>query len=851
MEKKRNYQRLGRTMLTLLLSVVMTVAFIPAWAFAEGEEIQTGEDILSGQEAAVTDEAAADETVTEENADSPEAGDASAEPGHEEAPDIPEETVIPEAADASDVTEETEETEEPAADNGTAGVISPETAEKDGSGLLAEKDPANVKASVDVPDSDELLMQFIRKKAQDAAGTSAAQGGSAKRAQSRKNSLSGPELNLYEAMAPQIEAIASGEEESADIRVPVRDIFGDRLIFSAEELGYDEVLVENPDPTGEDDQWIFADGIVDDYYDHFRCDTESVLNALLADMPYELYWFDKTKDCWYDYSCGIAFYYDEDTETEQIGFGEEDPDMIFSLCVSKDYSASGEEGTTEVDTAKTGAAAACAGNTAAIIDRYENDTDYEKLTAYKDEICDATDYNQEAVDLDPPYGDPWQLIWVFDGDDSTNVVCEGYSKAFQFLCDLTDFDSSEIECYQVSGVMNGGLGEGDHMWNILHMDDGENYLADITNCDEDGVGCPDALFIREDSGGAVGDYDYSFDCYGQTVSYAYDKITRSVYSDEELTLADSPYDPDGQGGGGGEEDFPFYDYVNENEYAPIFSDGDAVLRLDIPEGEDLPEFDRISLLQVGAAVHREDGQEFDWELMFERDNEFSFDEETLEITIHGDKAQAALEYGYIDVFIGGDVEDPETGEYTNVWLAGGHFDYYEPYEDYHMETERDMLIDWDGYIDKERDARIENSMYPYGEDVHYEVTSAVSSDPDIVTVETEEDWDQYRYCAVSLGDADITVILNVDGIAVPVVRVIRIHVTDCVYTADIWWPVGGSDNVLPGGTIDFAASAEREYKAIDDESEDGATYDVREPVDSDMFVWTVEEGEDVVSGSSS
>ena len=403
MEKKRNYQRLGRTMLTLLLSVVMTVAFIPAWAFAEGEEIQTGEDILSGQEAAVTDEAEADETVTEENADSPEAGDASAEADHEEAPDTPEETVIPEAADTSDVTEETEE---PAADNKAAGVISPETAEKDGSGLLAEKDPANVKASVDVPDSDELLMQFIRKKAQDAAGTSAAQGGSAKRAQSRKNSLSGPELNLYEVLAPQIEAIASGEEGSADIRVPVTDIFGEQLIFSAEELGYDEVLVENPDPTGEDDQWIFADGIVDDYYDHFLCDTESVLNALLADMPYELYWFDKTKDCWYDYSCGIAFYYDEDTETEQIGFAEEDPDMIFSLCVSKDYSASGEEGTTEVDTAKTGAAAACAGNTAAIIDRYENDTDYEKLTAYKDEICDATDYNQEAVDLDPPYGVP-------------------------------------------------------------------------------------------------------------------------------------------------------------------------------------------------------------------------------------------------------------------------------------------------------------------------------------------------------------------------------------------------------------------------------------------------------------
>lgn len=30
--------------------------------------------------------------------------------------------------------------------------------------------------------------------------------------------------------------------------------------------------------------------------------------------------------------------------------------------------------------------------------------------------------------------DPWQLIHVFDGDTTTNVVCEGCSKAFVYTC---------------------------------------------------------------------------------------------------------------------------------------------------------------------------------------------------------------------------------------------------------------------------------------------------------------------------------------------------------------------------------------------------------------------------------
>lgn len=69
------------------------------------------------------------------------------------------------------------------------------------------------------------------------------------------------------------------------------------------------------------------------------------------------------------------------------------------------------------------------------------------------------------------------------------MVCEGYSKAFQYLCDLSD-----ITCYTVTGMMNGGTGEGPHMWNIV-ANNGKYYMADITNSDEGTVGEDGGLFL--------------------------------------------------------------------------------------------------------------------------------------------------------------------------------------------------------------------------------------------------------------------------------------------------------------------------------------------------------------------
>ena len=128
---------------------------------------------------------------------------------------------------------------------------------------------------------------------------------------------------------------------------------------------------------------------------------------------------------------------------------------------------------------------------------------------------------------------------MFDGDESTTVVCEGYSKAYQFLCDLTEF-GDDVESRIVSGAMDGGKGAGDHMWNVMQMDDGANYLVDVTNCDEGTIGAPDQLFLKRATYDEEED-QYIFACNSGDVRYAYDDETKNLYEEGELSLSSNDY----------------------------------------------------------------------------------------------------------------------------------------------------------------------------------------------------------------------------------------------------------------------------------------------------------------------
>ena len=117
----------------------------------------------------------------------------------------------------------------------------------------------------------------------------------------------------------------------------------------------------------------------------------------------------------------------------------------------------------------------------------------------------------------------YQVSWH---QPDTKVVCEGYSKAFQYLCDLSGFDG----CYTVSGMMRGGTGAGPHMWNIVTLE-GKNYLVDVTNCDGNSIGAPDKLFLA----GASGSVETGYTCCG--VTYTYDKAIIDLFESIGIALA--------------------------------------------------------------------------------------------------------------------------------------------------------------------------------------------------------------------------------------------------------------------------------------------------------------------------
>ena len=261
---------------------------------------------------------------------------------------------------------------------------------------------------------------------------------------------------------------------------------------------------------------------------------DALMQRMLSEMPYELYWFDKTE--------GIGMSYGVSLSGEILTV----KNLKLSMYISQAYAKINEGGATydplTADTAKTSAAKRAAENATQVVAANTAKSDHEKLKAYLDYIKAAVSYNNEAANNNAtPYGDPWQIIYVFDNDSSTNVVCEGYAKAFKYLCDLSSFSESDLFCSLVTGTMTVGTSAGPHMWNIVTVG-GRNYLVDVTNCDADTVGAPDKLFL---CGAAenVPSKKYTVTAGSQSIVYEYDADTLSDYASSDLKLEEMPYSP--------------------------------------------------------------------------------------------------------------------------------------------------------------------------------------------------------------------------------------------------------------------------------------------------------------------
>lgn len=321
--------------------------------------------------------------------------------------------------------------------------------------------------SVDLADSDELFGEYVNRIFYDDTFTEI----NSNLQYGYKSLTSDLHKEIYNKLKPEITKIANGKRSDTKIQIELSE------------------------------SWT-------DYEDSFR----KIVIALLTDLPYDFYWFDKT-----------------------AGFGLSGAlkSPIFEFKVSQDYYLDNDLYT--ADTEKTGAAANAAANAQSIVNKFQNLSDYEKLSAYCDKLCEMVEYNHDAVNKKYPYGDPWQLIYAFDNDPSTKIVCEGYSKAYQYLYDLSTFNNSTIKCAIVTGTMNGG----GHMWNIVSID-GVSYLVDVTNCDS-GTTSNGYLFLKGMITSSASGFTAKF--FSQQIKYVYYSDTASQYSSDFLTLSTTDYEP--------------------------------------------------------------------------------------------------------------------------------------------------------------------------------------------------------------------------------------------------------------------------------------------------------------------
>ncbi len=342
---------------------------------------------------------------------------------------------------------------------------------------------------IQLKSNDALLKDYIRRAFYPRASAKGDTAGS---------KLTGRSKLIYNALVPLIQEVAAGARSSTKFLLPVNDLYG-KTTFTYEELG----LGTNPS-----DEEIFNALVPGDFFD-----------AILYDYPFDLYWFDKARP----YSWGLDGGY-----TDGYAVYLDSANVVITMIVAQEYAVSDYE----TDTT-TGQTVRNAVNRAKdIVAAHAGENNLQKLTSYKDEICDLVEYNGKAMDESVPYGNPWQLVWVFDGDPSTDVVCEGYSKAFQYLCDLSTFTNG-VKAISVTGDMDGGA----HMWNIVTLD-GQRLLVDVTNTDDGTTGYPDVLFLVYADDGNV-DTGY----YYEGIHYVYDEVTKNSYRRSELIMAGGNDDP--------------------------------------------------------------------------------------------------------------------------------------------------------------------------------------------------------------------------------------------------------------------------------------------------------------------
>ena len=380
-------------------------------------------------------------------------------------------------------------------------------------------------------DNDKQLESYFKKKAQDKLNSNRRVLRKAAPAAAAGSRLTGNNKIAYDSFKAQSTEVANGLKNSTEFEVPISDL-NPALVtrtWTKEELGVSRLTYTSNGKVYVDTNAARA----------LRAkvsipiDLAKVDDALLADCPFELYWFDKTQGviC-YSYSIGAVSV--NGVTVLKIARGP-----VGTFAVSKDYllpgSVNSDGYSYETDPAKISRVNTAVSNAASIVNDAQSKTDYQKLLYYCNQIMDRVYYDNSAAGTGSyNYGDPWQLISVFDGDGKTNVVCEGSAKAFMYLCELTTF-KGDISCITVTG----DIPEGGHMWNVVNMDDGKNYMVDVTNIDGRGASTDSFLDMLFLAGYTTKSNSSTY--YYSKFRYTYDKETMNAYSSSQIAINNQRY----------------------------------------------------------------------------------------------------------------------------------------------------------------------------------------------------------------------------------------------------------------------------------------------------------------------
>lgn len=355
--------------------------------------------------------------------------------------------------------------------------------------------------------------------------------------------LTDQEKLIYDQMKGEIAEVAEGTRASTIFKVPVSRLLGKTRI-TARELG---VTTSYPITNEEKAQLATA------WRNLYDFQLEYICYSLWFDCTYELYWLDRYDQPIRSTKPSVYLDYDDDA-SDYVVYVRDDANVEFKFPVLTQYRSVDDLYT--LDTSLIEGAKRARANAQAIVGQYADCSDYVKLYGYVMEVSLLTDYNYEVVDAawieaNPQVQDPWKLIWVFDGDSGTNVVCEGFAMAYKYLCELTDFDG-DIRCVNVTGYAYGE----DHSWNIVRMEDGWNYLVDVTWMDDEWDGASGSLadWISENRGylflcggkGSVWEGYDIYDRFGENTGdrpYRYD--TLALYPESTLALSEDRYIPTG------------------------------------------------------------------------------------------------------------------------------------------------------------------------------------------------------------------------------------------------------------------------------------------------------------------